>query len=474
VKEKLPQLLLPSIICAVSFSLCFPPFNLWFLAYFALIPIFYLLFFGHSARIAIYASFFLGYFLAAYNLRWLRQIFDLASGIVLWAIFAFFYLVFAVLVLQTRKRLGVKSAFFFAPFFWVAIEFFRSELWALHFPWVTPGFSQVASLPILQSASVIGIYGISFWVVSFNAALTFLFFGKPKIKFRVCYLGVLFGALGLFFFWGKERISQPLSASIPVGMVQYESHKLQDGLSLSEKLPQGLKLIAWPELSFTDFGISSRQASSDLSRFSKERSSILIAGGRDPLGPGENDFFNTAVLYSESGERAGRYVKGAPVPLLQDGQPGFDFEGVQTSIGRIGIGICYDLDNPYVIGQTVSNGAELLVVPTADAMYWSKIQHQFHALMGPARAVEYGRWIVRPASSGESQIVNPHGEVVTKIAIGAVGVAIGKVESLKQPTPYSKYGRILPWGSLAATSLLMLYFLGSSLMEMLRARKLNA
>lgn len=161
-----------------------------------------------------------------------------------------------------------------------------------------------------------------------------------------------------------------------------------------------------------------------------------------------NDFYNTAVLYSKNGELLGEYVKGAPVPLFLDGIAGEQFTPIHTEFGEIGLGICYDLDNPFVVHQTVANGAQLLIVPTADSMSWTALQHEQHAIMGPIRAVEYRRWILRPASSGHSQIIDPLGRILGELPIGEEGVLEGDVAFSSEKTIYLMVGRIIPWGCL--------------------------
>jgi apolipoprotein N-acyltransferase len=62
------------------------------------------------------------------------------------------------------------------------------------------------------------------------------------------------------------------------------------------------------------------------------------------------------------------------------------------------------------------------------------MQHEHHELLLRLRAVENDRWILRAASSGRSEAVNPHGEPSTQgVEIGETGfvtVAFGYADTL--------------------------------------------
>ena len=57
------------------------------------------------------------------------------------------------------RSFGVDGVWL-APFFWVATEWLRATS-RFAFPWVLLGTSQARVLPLVQSASVIGVYGLS-------------------------------------------------------------------------------------------------------------------------------------------------------------------------------------------------------------------------------------------------------------------------------------------------------------------------
>jgi apolipoprotein N-acyltransferase len=51
----------------------------------------------------------------------------------------------------------------------------------------------------------------------------------------------------------------------------------------------------------------------------------------------------------------------------------------------------------------------VLAAPTSDDQHWGRSQHLHHELLLRLRAVENDRWILRSASSGRTEVIDPHG-----------------------------------------------------------------
>jgi apolipoprotein N-acyltransferase len=75
---------------------------------------------------------------------------------------------------SVRKSAGIARAVAFFPFLWVAFEYLHAST-QLSFPWLTMGYTQSYDPRIVQLASVAGVYGLSFWLLSLNVLLWFLF-----------------------------------------------------------------------------------------------------------------------------------------------------------------------------------------------------------------------------------------------------------------------------------------------------------
>jgi len=128
-----------------------------------------------------------------------------------------------------------------------------------------------------------------------------------------------------------------------------------------------------------------------------------------------------------------------------------------TPAGQVGVAICYDLDFADTALGLTRHGAELLVVPTFDAYDWGRIQQVQHARLALARAAEVRRCVVRPTSSGVSQIIAPRGEQVTFIGRGPASLTTGVVGLRRDLTPYARGTWLLPYACVVASVLLLVW-----------------
>ena len=103
-------------------------------------------------------------------------------------------------------RMGRGVWFFECALIWVALEMARGRL-LTGFPWNFVGASQFKMLPLIQIASVTGVYGVSFLVVWMSVALVSALLAltrKPQLgAWGEAGLPLLCAALGGQF-WGRE------------------------------------------------------------------------------------------------------------------------------------------------------------------------------------------------------------------------------------------------------------------------------
>ena len=94
---------------------------------------------------------------------------------------------------------------------WVALEMVRARLFG-GFPWDLLGVSQYQMVPLIQIASVTGVYGVSFLVAWFSLSLfsaARAIFGNPNRRFvwQAEMILPLLAVMGLFIF-GYVRVGQ--------------------------------------------------------------------------------------------------------------------------------------------------------------------------------------------------------------------------------------------------------------------------
>lgn len=147
-------------------------------------------------------------------------------------------------------------------------------------------------------------------------------------------------------------------------------------------------------------------------------------------------FHNTALVIDPNGTLVGAYYKSHPIQFFSDGVPGHDFPAFTTPVGHLGLAICYDFDFASTALKLVHNGADVLLVPTFDAMEWGDLQHTQHARMAQARAAETDRWVIRATSSGVSQVITPDGNNAAVIPTQSDGVIVTVAAPRTTVTPY--------------------------------------
>jgi apolipoprotein N-acyltransferase len=323
-------------------------------------------------------------------------------AISLWLILAFWLALFLVLLAWCHARWGPWVAALLAPVLWLGLEYFRSELYALRFSWLTPGFAFFAS-PQLPALGVLGVYGMGFVLMALAA-------GVSLLPWRhIAWSGpALLASVGLLVNLPAPEAGTAGSPGTPVrvaGMQLEFPAELEVPSALDELARQhpDADVLVLSEYTF-DGPIPDR-----VKRWCRRNGKFLIAGGKELLEDGR--FANTAFVVGTNGEVVFRQGKAVPIQFFQDGLPAREQRVWESPWGPIGLAVCYDLSYSRVIDRLIGAGAGALIIPTMDVADWGRRQHALHARVAPVRAAEHRVPIFRLASSGVSQLVAPRGRV---------------------------------------------------------------
>lgn len=167
---------------------------------------------------------------------------------------------------------------------------------------------------------------------------------------------------------------------------------------------------------------------------------IWLLPGTIAESDGAGGLYNTAVLFSPTGELAAAYRKCFPWRPYEIFAPGnrfvvSDIEGV----GRIGLAICYDIWFPEVIRQLAGAGAELVMVMSQT----TTCDREQELVLVRAAAIANQVFVVNvntaaPIGTGCSLIVDPEGHVRTQA--GDAGAVLTEVIDLDEVTRVRRFG----------------------------------
>ena len=229
---------------------------------------------------------------------------------------------------------------------WVALEMVRVRLFS-GFPWNPLGASQHQLVPLIQIASVAGVYGVSFLVVWVSLSLFSaggMILQRPASRFAwQTEIFLPLTAIAALFAFGLARMNgqNPPGATLRITLVQpsipqsliwdpnANANRFQQLLKLSESaLTNRTDLLIWPESAVPDLEFDFATYSA-ITNFVRTHQLWLIFNAEDYVwraGSGTNrdyDAFNAAFLFNPDGQCAAIYRKqklvifGEYVPLVR-------------------------------------------------------------------------------------------------------------------------------------------------------------
>lgn len=182
---------------------------------------------------------------------------------------------------------------------------------------------------------------------------------------------------------------------------------------------------------------------------------LIGAKHRLPSGVSEN----TVIAWQPGTGQGARYVKQELVPFAEyvplrsiarlftpfvestgDMATGTGPANLDVAGTSIGTAICYEAAYDYVSRDATTAGAKLLLVPTNNAWYGPGEMSYQQLAMSRLRAVEHGRAVVVPATSGVSAIVQPDGSVTSSTDLYTAATLVERVPLREQTTLADRLG----------------------------------
>lgn len=397
---------------------------------------------------------------------------------------------------------GLSSALLFA-LCWVAMEWLRGHAFT-GFPWNLIGYVWMPVLPVLQSLSLVGTYGLS--LVTVAAAALPVLLGDTRRPLGQTIRPVLtgFAVLALLAGWGGWRLATDGQGTVPGVMLRL----VQPNIDQSLKWAPGAKLanlrktialsaadgwenvthVIWPETAIPYFmqvgGTGESQVlAQSVGRIAPPQGALITGVprlGQD--GEGRERYYNSLMAITADGTITASFDKFHLVPFgeylpLRDWLPdGINAVAASAADFTPGPGprglhlaglpafsplICYEVIFPAAVmpGDDGMGRPRWMLNLTNDAWYGHSTGPYQHFAITAARAVEEGVPIVRAANTGISGVVDAYGRVTARLGLGAEGhIDAPLPEATATPPLYARFGDWMLLGLMALTGGLVILF----------------
>ena len=380
----------------------------------------------------------------------------------------------ATLLVWKLRAAGLARVFLFAAS-WALFEWLRGHLFT-GFPWNLIGYGWTGFLPVLQSVSLFGIYGLSLLTVLVASLPALLGGAAPSSTpsslaerrrgWAAIAAGLaLFAALGG---WGAMRLAGASDETVPgvrLRLVQpaidqrlkwapgERVRNVQQQLDQSAAEPASSAAeppthaaeppthVIWAETAVPLFIEQDARVRQALGSVTPPGGLLITGAPRAAVdAEGEQRYYNSLVAVDGSGAVAGSFDKFHLVPFgeympLRRWLPvgAIAGNGAEFSAGPgpvtldlkglppVSPLICYEVIFPNAVVDRAHRPQWLLNL-TNDAWYGNTAGPHQHFAIARTRAVEEGLPLVRVANTGISGVVDPHGRTTAMLALGHKGV----------------------------------------------------
>lgn len=434
-------------LSAALFTLAFPPYGVWPLIFFGLVPMVVAQHRVMPDRLASVAyavgigGFFAGYFGAMFEQApWFMR-----------ALPVFIAVIAGLGSLRERafhRWTGYRWLLLHGPAVWVGIEMIRGLIPVVG-TWGFAAYALFEQVWMIQPVSVFGIYGLSLLILFVNYALAMgavaLFDSRwrlddavvPVRREQAVRSGATVGlALLAWLGLGGLLLRQPprtlrVAAIQPAVVVETEAGVRELAGLTRQAAQEGAQLVVWHEgaLPF-DPQIDLRD---DLQELARETGAHLVIGYVVETGVG---YRNESVILTPDGEFLGPFGKDHPVAWSgETSVTQGPYEAYETDLGMLGMMICYDLDFTDTARHLARAGARVIAVPSFD---WPAIasKHYTHLVF---RAVENRVAAIKADVAFNSAIIGPHGRILEravtpegrqKLLVADVALGTGRAPSV--------------------------------------------
>lgn len=361
------------------------------------------------------------------------------------------------------------------PAVWLAFDWLRG-MGFLAYPWGMLGTALYRTIPLIQIASLTGVWGVSWFLFLFNAALTELI-ANPRRRLPLVLMAaallvpLLFGTVSLL---GADRAEGETTRLL---LVQHNrdprKHDYaesvdallrlsEEGIARAQAEGRPVELVVWPETAFVpdlrywmrpgNAGRPRRKLAERLFQATNEWGIPLVTGTSDHKRlPGEEDrdypaiSYNSALIIEPGTGIGGIYHKIRLVPFTEyfpfkeelpgvyaqldkfdvtEWEPGTEYRVLSHGDFTFATPICFEDIMPGHVRRFVQAGAGAIVNISNDYWSLSSVEGMQHGVNGLFRAVENRIPLVRATTSGLTVGVDPYGRMLGSLPFFEEGALI--------------------------------------------------
>ena len=405
---------------------------------------------ARAAWISAFVAFFFG------GLTWWHyfSVLELPAAV---RVLAFFGppLVFSFAVGLSRSLLlrGQRlSAMLALPVAWVTFDYLQSL--GANGTAINLSYSQMNFLPVLQIASVTGIWGIEFALLFLASAVAVTLASADEpgtLRMAAASAATVFVVLG----FGVWRLSRPVTGpTVTIGLAASDRRPLlakdeagsaeiiRDYANAIDQLAaKGAQVVLLPEKIGPVFNQTSGPTLDGFSAAAKKNRVMVVAGVDQPGKPLKR---NLAFVFGPDGNQQLIYKKHFMVPGWEDGyERGTQIATFPAPYANWGLVICKDMDFQRLSREYAKQGVQLMVAPAWDFV----VDDWLHGRMAVLRGVESGFAIARSAKQGLMTISDNRGRILAQEHSSESGPAmlLGTVVVTPERTLYSRWGDWFAW-----------------------------
>lgn len=351
-------------------------------------------------------------------------------------------------------------------------EFIRSVFFFAGYSWGTTGYLLVHTIYVRQLASIVGVYGLTFILVFWNAWIALVIMRcttengsypdklravlfAEKYRLETIVVGSLF-AVALLFGVYRESFAVPEQLHLRVAVISSiisteesineKSYYVYRGL-MEEALASGSTLILTPENVFPYFIVDENKRTLASRRFvylsnaNELWEDFLALSRAHPettfalavhTTSGEKNY-NSILLY-QNGVLGDIYHKrkpilfseyvplGLPVKIFETITKGADVQDFRIGELLLGGYVCSEIG----ITPLSVHGAKLILSSSNDSVLVGEANILLHHDFAQMRALESRAFLLRSTKGGISSIIDPYGQVIREMR-GKNGVMIADI-----------------------------------------------